>query len=766
MTLVCVSGEQKQATQHVSAASFKADVSQVWTQHRSMRKPSADHPNAYEPKLWTELDPRWRSVVSRGLRDLLLGPDKDTEYIMSELRKLYPSKRKSIMRQFITESPNEMKAILREPEIADLLDIAIIRLDKASAASLFLSLDMRLHQWETLAKALNALLPKGEKYIGGVLPNSTTLIAWLRQVGARLQFEDVIPVDVDLESDVGVIDLAGLSDDSDDEGEAPKRSDDDSNNCKVRGYFVKNAMQRAIAPELIAINRAYPGSLSHWKQHGIDIAIAADGTSVVRFNGRSWKLEIGAAKIISPFAGADSAQQASYLGIPLFIHDGEECYTSLRASLARMFREGHLRAQVTVTLDGKEVSIPVRWHLCADFKMVSLVTGLGGAAAARPCFLCMWARADPLKAAAQRNLADATQHAEWVTEFLKPILAAEVSLKEARQALKRAGAGQTVGGKRKVVPEIAEQRAKEAADAVQAAYKEREEVVASVKGAISKLPDDHPMIMMWKNAVWLQAQRLDLPQTQFDNVNVTESDCMKRLHAAVQGAWQYAQTKLADADKLAGALEELRLQEGAMTAYHRQTPDYDRLMSKIDATERELDDEVQAAAEAETSFAQICCEVNLEHNIVVHTQRDRPVKLLLPHPRPLSLSMSALKRLLNETCKSVQEEDLLKDFIPMERRWIEGLHLCLNTGNGAFELARNVLSFLLEPSGQPKDRGNPANGPENFIMPVSGSIQPAEFRQQGFDLQLHIEKVFGPKMKLPLTKFHGSQVEVLLKQRD
>jgi hypothetical protein len=80
------------------------------------------------------------------------------------------------------EYPEEIKAILREPEIADLLEMAIIRLDKASAAGLFLSLDMRLHQWDTLAKSLNALLPEGEKYKGGVLPNSTTLISWYESI--------------------------------------------------------------------------------------------------------------------------------------------------------------------------------------------------------------------------------------------------------------------------------------------------------------------------------------------------------------------------------------------------------------------------------------------------------------------------------------------------------------------------------------------------------------------------------------------------------
>jgi hypothetical protein len=68
--------------------------------------------------------------------------------------------------------------------------------------------------------------------------------------------------------------------------------------------------------------------------------------------------------------------------------------------------------------------------------------------------------------------------------------------------------------------------------------------------------------------------------------------------------------------------------------------------------------------------------------------------------------------------------------------------------------------------GQPKDRADPRNGPQNYIMPVSGSFQPTEFRQKGFNLQLHIETVFGSKMKLPLTKFHGSQIELLLKQQD
>jgi hypothetical protein len=52
--------------------------------------------------------------------------------------------------------------------------------------------------------------------------------------------------------------------------------------------------------------------------------------------------------------------------------------------------------------------------------------------------------------------------------------------------------------------------------------------------------------------------------------------------------------------------------------------------------------------------------------------------------------MKLLKSMLAEACMGMQMEDLLKDLIPLERRWIEGLHLCLNMGNAWYELARDV----------------------------------------------------------------------------
>lgn len=98
----------------------------------------------------------------------------------------------------------------------------------------------------------------------------------------------------------------------------------------ARGYFVKMAMARCIAPELQQMDSAFPGALDFWATHGVDIVLAADGTSRSLFNGTSAKLEIGACKILlrkggpwdEPWVGGTGAQQAASLAIPLFVHDG------------------------------------------------------------------------------------------------------------------------------------------------------------------------------------------------------------------------------------------------------------------------------------------------------------------------------------------------------------------------------------------------------------------------------------------------------------
>lgn len=101
----------------------------------------------------------------------------------------------------------------------------------------------------------------------------------------------------------------------------------------------------------------------------------------------------------------------------------------------------------------------------------------------------------------------------------------------------------------------------------------------------------------------------------------------------------------------------------------------------------------------------------------------------------------------------------------MERRWLEGLHLCLNTGNGFYELARDMLHYVLLPDGTPRDLNSPDAAAADWPRPRSGSIQQPIWRSLGFDLQALVEEIWGPKLKLPLTKYHGVQVEQLFREQ-
>jgi hypothetical protein len=50
-------------------------------------------------------------------------------------------------------------------------------------------------------------------------------------------------------------------------------------------------MTRSYAPELEATETVYPGAAAYSIKHGIDVAVGADGTAVLLFNGKSRKLE-------------------------------------------------------------------------------------------------------------------------------------------------------------------------------------------------------------------------------------------------------------------------------------------------------------------------------------------------------------------------------------------------------------------------------------------------------------------------------------------
>lgn len=106
----------------------------------------------------------------------------------------------------------------------------------------------------------------------------------------------------------------------------------------------------------------------------------------------------------------------------------------------------------------------------------------------------------------------------------------------------------------------------------------------------------------------------------------------------------------------------------------------------------------------------------------------------------------------------------VQGYIPFSRRSLEGLHLQLNTGNHAFEVMRNTLHFLLLPDGTLRNLANV--DAETWPPSASGSIQDKKWLAMGFDFQKHVLKVFGPRLRMPITKFHGDQVATLIQEQD
>jgi hypothetical protein len=297
-------------------------------------------------------------------------------------------------------------------------------------------------QWSGICKVVNGMLPAGiEHRDGGILPSMGTMNMWLDDNGGRLKMRDVKLVAI--EAAPPTPDFDGIEDTALLDPWASCAKVDEP--ISVHGYFVMDAMNRCIRPELEYIEGCWPGALRFWQTRGgVDILLAADGLSRPLFNGRSAKLELGAAMILLPTGGpwtqsTGNAQQAACLATPLFMHDGDECYSSLKATLAQMFEEQHLANQVSVRAAGGEAfELPVMWHLYADLKMVSLVTGLGGASNNKPCFLCHWDRSKPTLEGETQTDEGISLHSTWATKYLKPMNEADTRLSVITRDLKDA----------------------------------------------------------------------------------------------------------------------------------------------------------------------------------------------------------------------------------------------------------------------------------------------------------------------------------------
>jgi hypothetical protein len=86
----------------------------------------------------------------------------------------------------------------------------------------------------------------------------------------------------------------------------------------------------------------------------------------------------------------------------------------------------------------------------------------------------------------------------------------------------------------------------------------------------------------------------------------------------------------------------------------------------------------------------------------------------------------------------------MQEVIPKE--YLEGLHLCLSTGNAAYEDARNCSQNLLLPDGTSR---RPLPDPDTWPADATGSIQKESWQKLDSDLQAHVEKVFLSKLRSP-----------------
>lgn len=76
-------------------------------------------------------------------------------------------------------------------------------------------------------------------------------------------------------------------------------------------------------------------------------------------------------------------------------HAGEETFNTINRVLSDMLMLGSLTEEIVVPDAVETEPLPVRWHLCADHKLMALVAGMAGAGSNQPCFLCKWDRSVP-----------------------------------------------------------------------------------------------------------------------------------------------------------------------------------------------------------------------------------------------------------------------------------------------------------------------------------------------------------------------------------
>jgi hypothetical protein len=233
--------------------------------------------------------------------------------------------------------------------------------------------------------------------------------------------------------------------------------------------------------------------------------------------------------------------------------------------------------------------------------------------------------------------------------------------------------------------------------AVAAAQDLMDKVVQRLRETMSALPDTHPLMLQLQDPCWLQALPFTLPLSQIDDCSSKPEH--RSLYLELCETWQHYGECCTRCSSLYDELRAICDKVAAASEWQQQTDAHARFVAKCSQLEDEVDEALELLSDADTAWLLLRDQVNAACGFFVHTTTAKNPRLLRPKLSPSKLSMTVAKKLLSQACQGVVQEDLLKEFVPLERRWIEGLHLTLNTGNAAYEHARNTLHYLLLPDG-------------------------------------------------------------------
>jgi hypothetical protein len=159
-------------------------------------------------------------------------------------------------------------------------------------------------------------------------------------------------------------------------------------------------------------------------------------------------------------------------------------------------------------------------------------------------------------------------------------------------------------------------------DAVTAAKQARDQAVSGVLADILKFPPDHPLLKMWADASWLQAQRFTLTQAHF--IDVTDHADFKHLSEEVHGIWVGRHATAQLIESLQTGLKQCREQLEAAPALLKQSEWAEQQAKLIDNTEQNLNAQLQIADDLEVAFILVRNTINLDYSLVVSMAGKQP----------------------------------------------------------------------------------------------------------------------------------------------